>query len=319
VAVTSAFEARVGLSRAPRRGPAIILGLVVTALWASSVVLIRIGLDGEVDDPIGFAGIRFTLAAILLLPLAWPRLRVARGAWGRGRPLVAVVVYGTVMFGLNQIAIHVALGVVSASTMGLMIGLTPVFAALFAIPFARERATAPQFLGIAILVAGVAIFFGLEVPEADLLPMVLLAASAPVMVGAASLLGRRLALDIDRFGGAMGLSAMAMLAGGLFSLAVGLVVEGLPRLTVQGWILITWMAAINTAMAYTLWAQVQRTLRAVEASVLGDVTVLLTALLGWLVLGEALGLLEITGLALVVVGVVIVQATPVLRARAARA
>jgi drug/metabolite transporter (DMT)-like permease len=295
-----------------------VLGVIVTFLWASSVVLLRLGLSEEVTDPIGFAGVRFTLAAILLFPLALPRLRSAGVARIGPRALFGAFFYGWLMFGIAQIAVHVALGTVSASTMGLMIGLTPVVTAVFVVRGGRERASLLQLGGIGVLVVGVLIFFGLEVPEPDLLPMVLLAAVVPLVVGVATVLGRRLAIRVERYGGSLGLTAMAMIAGGLFTLVFGLVVEGVPQFTVRAWLLILWMAGVNTAMAYTLWTQVQRTLRAVESSVLGDVTVLQTALLGWLVLGEALGAFEIVGLVLAVIGVVIVQVAPTLRARRLR-
>ena len=306
---------RLGVEHAPGRGVAIVLGLVVTLLWASSVVLLRLGLDEEVTDPIGFAGVRFTLAALMLFPLAMPRMRVARVAHIGRYGLGGVLLYGLLMFGINQIAVHVSLQTVSASTMGLMIGLTPVVTALFMMGRGQERASLVQLIGIGVLVVGVLIYFGLQVPDPELLPMVLLAALVPICVGGAAVLGRHLAVHVGDYGGPLGLTAIAMVAGGLFIIVFGLLVEGVPEFSIRAWLLIITMAAINTALAYTLWMQVQRTLWAVESSVLGDVTVLMTAFLGWLVLGEALGTLEIAGLLLAVVGVGIVQLAPIYRAR----
>ena len=80
-------------------------------------------------------------------------------------------------------------------------------------------------------------------------------------------------------------------------------------------LLIVWLAAVNTAFTYTLWTQIQRTLRAVESSVLADLTVILIAVLGWAVLDESLGALEIAGLLLAVAGVFLVQLAPTLRGR----
>jgi len=310
---------RLGVRHAPGRGTAILLGIIVTFIWASSVVLLRLGLSGEVTDPIGFAGIRFTLAALLLFPLAWSRLRPALASRIEPRieprSLLTAALFGLLLYGVAQIAVHVSLGTVSASTMGLMIGLTPVVTALLVVRSRGERASRMQIAGVGVLVVGVLIYFGLSVPEPQVLPMVMLAAVVPVVVGVATVLGRRLALDVESFGGPMGLTAIAMICGGIFTLVFGLIVEGIPELSLRAWMLIAWMAVVNTALAYTLWTQVQRTLRAVEASVLGDVTVLMTALLGWLVLGETLGALEIAGLVLAVVGVLIVQLAPMVRGR----
>ena len=62
---------------APSRRVAVDIGLDVTFLWATAVVLIRIGVSDEVVEPIGFAATRFLLAALLVLPLAVPGIRAA--------------------------------------------------------------------------------------------------------------------------------------------------------------------------------------------------------------------------------------------------
>ena len=164
-------------------------------------------------------------------------------------------------------------------------------------------------------VLGVVAYFGVEPPDRDQLGFLLIALVVPLVVGIASVVGRGLAVDIGRYGGPLGMTAVAMLAGGSFTLVAALVTEGIPAFEPRAWLLILWLAAVNTAFTYTLWTQVLRSLRAVEASVLGDLTVLMTAVLGWLVLGEALGPVEIAGLVLTVVGVAIVQLAPMLRTR----
>ena len=52
--------------------------LLVTLLWSSSWVLIRIGLDDESLPPLTFAGLRYTVAVVALFTwvAARPRLRV---------------------------------------------------------------------------------------------------------------------------------------------------------------------------------------------------------------------------------------------------
>jgi drug/metabolite transporter (DMT)-like permease len=45
---------------------AALLAVFVTILWASSWVLIRIGLDSADLDPLGFAGMRYGLAALVI-------------------------------------------------------------------------------------------------------------------------------------------------------------------------------------------------------------------------------------------------------------
>ncbi len=294
---------------------AVIIGVVVTFLWATSVVLIRIGVSDEDTEPIGFAGTRFALAAMLLLPLALPGIRAAPTWRGSRRWLSGVAVYGLLLFGAAQVGFYVALGELEASTVGLFMGLAPVVTAVVALRNRRERASRLQAGGMVVLIAGMVVYFGLEAPSSDATAGLLAAASIPIVVGGAAVLGRRVAVESTSYGGPASMTAIAMLVGAAMTLLLALLIEGIPSFDATTWLLIVWLAVINTALTYTLWAQSQRSLRAVESSVLGDLTVVQVALLGWVVLGEGLHLAQIVGIVLVLAGVVVVQIAPGLRAR----
>jgi drug/metabolite transporter (DMT)-like permease len=296
---------------------AVLLGVVVTFLWATTVILVRLGLTEEPVDPIGFAGVRFALAAILLLPFALRRMRAAPAWHGSRAWLTRVVVYGLLQFFIAQVFFYFALTELRATTVGLFMGLAPAVTALVVLRSAHERAGLLQVGGIVILIAGVAIYYGLQLPESGAMAATLAAVAIPVIIGAAVMLGRLAAVDSHRLGGPLALTAVAMVTGAAATLALAFVIEGVPSFSLKVWLLILWLAVVNTALAYTLWAQSQRTLRAVESSVLGDLTVPFVALLGWVVLDEALGIAQIVGIALALTGVVIVQVAPTLRRRSA--
>ena len=303
---------------ASSRRTAVIIGVVVTFLWATSVVLIRIGVSDEDVQPIGFAATRFLLAALLLLPLAVPGIRAAP-TWRGSRPwLSGVAVYGLLLFCVAQVGFYISLGEVEASTVGLFMGLAPVVTAIVAMRTKRERASALQVGGIVVLIAGVVVYFGLEAPSGDATTGLLVAASIPVVVGGAAVLGRRVAVQSRDYGGPASMTAIAMPVGAGVMMLVALLVEGVPAFSLTAWVLIVWLAVINTALTYTLWAQTQRSLRAVESSVLGDLTVIGVAILGWVVLGEGLGIAQIAGIAIALTGVVVVKVAPVLAARSRR-
>ena len=57
------------------RPTAIAQALLVTFLWSTSWVLIKIGLNDLVLPPITFAALRYALAALVLMPLALAALR----------------------------------------------------------------------------------------------------------------------------------------------------------------------------------------------------------------------------------------------------
>jgi drug/metabolite transporter (DMT)-like permease len=165
---------------------------------------------------------------------------------------------------------------------------------------------------------GILTYFGLEAPSGGATPGLLAAVSIPIVVGGAAVLGRHVAVDSRRYGGPVSMTAMAMLCGAAMTLVLALLVEGVPAFSPTAWLLIIWLAVVNTALTYTLWAQSQRSLRAVESSVLGDLTVVQIALLGWVVLGEGLDIAQIVGIVLAMGGVVLVQIAPVMRARSGR-
>ena len=312
-------KARTMMHSAPSRPVALAIGIVVTLLWATSVVLIRIGLTEEDLPPLGFAGVRFSLAAVILLLVALPRLRAVHVWAADPRSLLVATAYGLLLFCLAQAAFVVALGELSAATVGLLMGLAPVVTAAITMRSRQERASSLQILGIGVLVVGVVSYFGLESPEAGLSVALLAGISIPVITGVAIRLGRYLAIDARRYyGGPLGLTAVAMTIGGVTLLAVAITVEGVPSFSFRAWALIAWLAVVNTALTYTLWTHTQRTLRAVEASVLGDLTVILIAVLGWLVLDEALGPVQVAGLLLAVAGVLLVQLAPTAASRASR-
>jgi probable blue pigment (indigoidine) exporter len=304
---------------ASSRRVALGIGVLVTFLWATSVVLIRIGVSDEDIDPIGFAAVRFLLAALLLLPLAIPGIRAAPTWRTSRRWLLGVAVYGLLIFGAAQVGFYVALGEVQASTVGLFMGVAPVVTAMVAVRNRRERASALQAGGIAVLIVGVVVYFGLEAPPGDATAGLLAAASIPIVVGGAAVLGRRVAVESRDYGGPASMTAIAMLVGAGMTFLLALLLEGVPSYSPAAWLLIVWLAVINTALTYTLWAQSQRSLRAVESSVLGDLTVIQVAVLGWIVLGEALDPAQMVGLGLALSGVVIVQLAPWLRLRFRRA
>jgi drug/metabolite transporter (DMT)-like permease len=83
--------------------------------------------------------------------------------------------------------------------------------------------------------------------------------------------------------------------------------QGLPPLTPSHWLIIVWLAAVNSAFAFTLWNRILQTLSAVESSVINNTMLFQIAILAWLFLGEDLSLRDCAGLAIAMTGVLLVQ------------
>lgn len=289
--------------------------LLVTFLWSTSWVLIKVGLDDLDLKPLSFAGLRYAAAALILLPLG---VRAMRGTGVLRDPRLAgrVAVYGLLFVAVAQGAQFAALSVLPATAVNLVLASIPAVVALAAVAGGVERPSPIQGFGVALLLGGALLYFGPQsLPDAAVGGL----AAAALCVGAAaaaSLLGRSLARDAgSRLGGAIGITAASMAVGGAVLLVVGIVLEGWPVLDARAWLIVAWLAAINTAFAFTLWNHTLRTLTAVESSVLNNTMTIQIAVLAVVFLHERLGPAQVAGLVLAAAGAVVVQVAPVLLGR----
>ncbi len=296
---------------------AVLQGLFVTFLWSTSWVLIKVGMDDLDLKPLSFAGIRYALAAAILLPFGIRAIRAAHAA----RPLDArltgrVALYGLLFVAVAQGAQYAALAVLPATAVSLMLSSIPAAVALMSLAGRHERASLWQAAGIGMLTVGALLYFGpFDVPDGAAVGF--LAAGVCVMAAAlSSHMGRVLARDsIGRLGGPLGLTATSMAIGAAILVVVGVALEGWPRLDLRGWAIIGWLAVVNTAFAFTLWNHTLRTLTAVESSVVNNTMTIQIAVLAIVFLGELLGPLQLVGLLLAAAGAAVVQLAPFLRRR----
>ncbi len=319
-AVTDSTKVLADPRTARRHVVAVLQALLVTFLWSTSWILVKVGLDDLDLRPISFAGMRYALAAALLLPFGVRAIRAAHTA----EPMTArlagrVAVYGLLFVAVAQGAQFAALAVLPATAVSLVLSSIPAVVALMALVGRSERATLGQLGGIGLLMVGAVLYFGpFEVASGDLVGF----AAAAICVTAAALsshLGRGLARDaIGRLGGPIGLTAASMAVGAVALLGVGLAIEGWPQVDLAGGLIIGWLAIVNTAFAFTLWNHTLRTLTAVESSVVNNTMTIQIAVLALVFLAERLAPLQLLGLLLAAAGAAVVQVEPVLRGRRRR-
>jgi drug/metabolite transporter (DMT)-like permease len=285
-------------------GLAVAQALFVTFLWSTSWVLIKWGLD-EIP-PLTFAGLRYTLAFLLLLP--WLLRRGDSRASVRQltrRQLTSLILFGLIGYTITQGSQFVALQLLPAVTLSLLLSFTPIAVALLSGLTLGEPLRRAQWLGLFIFLLGALVYFGLSLPAgmaAGLAVGLLMLVSNVYW----SITGRA----INRSGEipVLLVTAVSMGVGSIALLAIGVAVQGLPPLSWRAWLIIGWLAAVNTAFAFTLWNQTLRTLPAVVSSVINNTMLIQIAVLAWLFLGERPGPRELLGLALAAVGALVVQA-----------
>jgi len=295
---------------------AVLQALFVTFLWSSSWVLIKFGL--EEIPALTFAGLRYGLAFLILAPFVLTARELRNSLAGLTTAgWLRLSALGLLFYTLTQGAQFVGLVYLPAVTVSLFLSFTPALVALMGIFFLSEAPTSLQRVGTAIYLAGAFLFLlPVEIPLAA---AGLAAAVIGLMANAgSSILGRFVNRQEDLH--PLVVTVVSMGVGALVLIVVGLATQGLPHLSWKSWGLIAWLAAINTAFAFTLWNHTLRRLTAVESSLINNTMLIQIALLAWVFLGESLSPKGITGIVVAAAGVLLVQlARPKAREESGRA
>jgi len=253
-----------------------------------------------------FAGLRYLIASLILLAflLSNPEARSrVRRLERRGWLLLGAL--GLVMYALTQGAQFVALGQIPAVMLTLVLNFTPVFVALLSVRLLSEPLTRQQWLGVLVLVAGATLYLGFAWPARQHLFGLGVAAGGLAANGCAALLGRYVNRS-ERFSPLV-VTTVSMTIGSIVLFLTGVAVEGLPRLDLGNWLLVGWLAVVNTAFAFTLWNHTLSRLTATESSVINNTMMIQIAILAWVFLGENLSARQIAGVLVAAVGALLVQ------------
>jgi len=277
----------------------ILRALLVTVLWSSSWVIIRFGLDREGLSPLTFAGLRYSTGALVLWIVVL-RSPEARTRLSIGRPaLIRLVGLGVVMYSLTQGAQFVALDEQPAATTSLLLSMTPLVVAALAGIFLRERPSRKQLTGAVFVAAGAGMYFGGALGATT---VGMIAAAVGLVANAvASMVGRAENRRVET--APLTTTVVSMSIGAVVLLVTGLAIEGPPTITARAAFVIVWLGTVNTAFAFTLWNHTLQHLSATESSAVNNTMLVQIAILAWIFLGEAPGVIQIAGIVLVSFGV----------------
>jgi drug/metabolite transporter (DMT)-like permease len=283
---------------------AILQAAFVTFLWSTSWVLIKFGLRANIPA-LTFAGLRYSLAFLCILPfiLLNPTERAAlkdisRDGWQK------LILLGIIFYSITQGTQFLGLKFLPAVMVNLLLNLSPVAVALLALIGFGERPTGLQWLGIALCLGGALVYF-LPVNVSGTQVLGILIALVGVAANAcSSLLGRQ--VNQGKWS-ALLVTCISMGIGSALLLATGVLTQGWGSLSFVDWMIILWLAVVNTAVAFTLWNRSLQVLTAVESSIINSLMMPQIALLAVLFLGEIISVKEIGGLVLVGAGVLTAQ------------
>jgi drug/metabolite transporter (DMT)-like permease len=224
---------------------------------------------------------------------------LSAGAWLR------LALLGVLFYAVTQGAQFLSLAYLPAATASLVLSFSTIAVAFLGLFVLGERPTWAQWIGASVYLAGVLVYlYPIALPSGQALG--LLVAVVGMLANALSaVLGRQINRSTNL--SPLAVTVVSMGIGGLLLLVVGVGVQGLPRLSWANWGIVLWLAVVNSALAYTLWNRANRTLAAVESSVINNTMLFQIAVLAWWVLGERLSLGEGLGILLAAAGTLAVQ------------
>ncbi len=282
---------------ADRRGALLAWGaaLVTVVLWASAFVGIRAAGEDLSPGALSLARLLVGSAALGALVLIRRERLPAR------RDLPAIALCGVLWFGLYNVALNAAERLVDAGTAAMLVGIGPVFVAVFAGVLLGEGFPRSLFAGCAVAFAGVVVIGlvtsgrGLDGGLGAVLCLVAALGYAGGVVAQKPVLARVSAVQVTWL--ACGVGAVACLP-----FAPTLLRElGEADASAIGWAV--YLGAFPTAVAFTTWAYA---LARTTAGRMGATTYLvppLAVLMGWAILGEVPPVLALLGGALCLAGV----------------
>lgn len=279
--------------------------LAVLAAMALTAVLAKQALGAV--PPFTFAWLHVGVGALVLT--AWT-FGVRREPWPRGlsRETWSTLAWlGVGNFALVRVLFMFSLERLPASTQAYLVNFVGLITMAMSAWLLRERPTWVQVAGAVVALAGLRVFFPDLPPPRERLGVLQLAAGI-VVLASTNVAARKLALDAgERLSSTM-VSTLALWIGGAPLVLAGLASDWPPRVpTASDWGVIAANGVVGIAVGLTVWNHVLRTLRSYEASVLGSTSVVWVALFAVPLLGERLLAHQVGGIALMLVGLALVQ------------
>lgn len=268
----------------------ILITALAPAIWGSTYLVTTEALP---------AGYPVTLAALRALPaglflLAFTRCLPPRGWLGR------VFLLGSFNFAMFWALLFVATyrlpgGV--AATLGALQAMMVIIMARgwlgTPIRAGAVAAAATGVLGVALLLISA---------EVTLDPLGIAAGlGGAASMAAGTVLSRKWQPPVS----ALSFTAWQLIAGGLILFPLALIVEPpLPPLTVTNLAGLTWLGLIGAALSYVIWFRGVARMEPAAVSMLGMMSPVTAVILGWVVLGQSLALVQAIG-AMIILGSVL--------------
>ena len=275
----------------------------MTFLWSTSFVIIKFGLK-EIP-PLTFAGLRYSIAFLCLLPFAFSQKNKTIIKNLQRKDWLKLFLLGVLFYAFTQGTQFIGLSLLPAVTVSLWLNFTPLIVAVMAIFLIKESPTLIQWIGVTIFLTGIITYF-YPVALDNSQSFGLIVMSVGVFANAASaVLGR--SINRKENLSPLTVTIISMGVGSIILLVSGIIIQGFPPISSQNILYLLWLAVINTAVAFTIWNYTLRTLSAMESSIINGTMLIQIAVLAWIFLGEEISLLEGIGMLIASAGALLVQ------------
>jgi drug/metabolite transporter (DMT)-like permease len=291
--------------------------MLTCLIWSTAFVGIKVGLRHA--EPFGFAGTRFALAGLLLVPLwLWRRTSWSplRRHW-RVVLIVAafqtVVCYGALFVGMTKIG---------GAQGAIVIGSAPLISAVIAhFTMRDDKLSAGKIVAIALGLAGIAMI-ALATKPWTAAGMSQLVGMLIVIIG---IVAAKLAdVAVARNRGAVDpvlLNSLQMFIGGLGLLVIAGIIEGVPSAVppLEFFAALIYLACVS-ATAFSIWFTLLKHVKVSRLNMWEFTTPVFGACLSWLLLkGESPDMATVAGMACVAVSVLLSHRQAVAEAAPSRA
>lgn len=273
--------------------------LVFVATWSTGNIFTKLGLPHA--EPFTFLAIRFALATLLLGAIAM----IFRAPWpASAREIGHILVAGALVYTVYLCAVFAAIAEgVATGTAALIAGLQPILTAAVVGRILGETVTPRQWIGLGLGLAGVTlvVWRKLAIAEGSDMGMAL-AVLAMLGLTAGAIYQKRFCSTMDlRTGTTIQLAASALSA-----LVLALAFETRAVAWTGEFVLaLGWLIVVLTVGAYMLLFHLLAIGEASKVASLFYLTPPTTAVMGYFVFGETLGILALIGMAAAVAGFVI--------------
>jgi drug/metabolite transporter (DMT)-like permease len=274
------------------------------ALWATGFIGARDSMPHA--DPMTFLGVRFAIAAGLLLPIA----AIARAKWPRGWQAYAHLAFtGVLLHGCYLGAVFAAISLgMEAGISALIVSLQPIVTAILAFALLKERLTAMQVCGLVLGLAGAVLVVTRKMDD-GVGPLITLALCffSLLAISFSTVYQKRFCSGFD----IMSSSFVQFVAASVFCLAVAFTYEDM-RLewTGESIFAMAWLVVILSIGAISLLHWLIQRGAATKVASLFYLVPAATALYAFFLFDERFGPLGLLGMAVTILGVAMVNWKP---------